>query len=217
MGRYKKTMNIGPLLAGLRQLGQRIPTKMQKAAEQHGRVAVEHLRKSRFEKYPGFESQDPGRNHLYSRTGALRRSIRSRKVGGNGGVVVEAGRGVGDRRATDNEYGRIISAPPQIPVPLAANTTRTGRRKHETVEAALAAGAHFWESPEGQLMVRLQTRGDRSANPFDYLFVMKDRVRIPPRFKFRETFRHSKHLLEDRKRRFRAAIRDAIQSGFGSR
>lgn len=201
-------------IKALRKVQKRLPIEMQAAARGAGKFTVAFIRKNRFEKYPGYRSENRQRRKLYFRTGALSRSVRFTDIEKRGGIVIEAGRGVGDTRAPDNEFGRVLIG--SIPIPLEDNTTPTGRRKFKTVADALSAGGHRWRSPStGKLLIRRLKRGGSKARPFEYLFVIVGRVVIPPRFKFTQTIRSNSILIKDRRKRFVNANQKSIAAGFG--
>tara|TARA_E500000305_G_scaffold108357_1_gene110555 strand:- start:19483 stop:20136 length:654 start_codon:yes stop_codon:yes gene_type:complete len=201
-----------PTIVAVRKLKTRLPKEMQLGLKRHAKFVVDFIRKERFGVYPGYENEDKGRTFLYRRTGKLSRSIKAIPIADKGGMVIEAGRGTGDPRAVDNEFGKVYTG--RIFVPLGDNITPTGRRRFSTVEEALAGGATYWRSPStGKTLVRrLKSRGKKTGDPFEYLFVLVNKVKIPPRFKFGDTIRRNPKIVEDRRKRMVNATRKAITS-----
>lgn len=152
---------------------------------------------------------------LARRTGALANSIGYEVVGrarldtirlrmfignANTGAYTQTQEGVGGK-------GTVIVGKPWLAVPLPAALTPTGRSRIE--RPALIKGKPGWSlirTKRGKLLIG---KTDSSGN-FEAWWVLKKRVKIPPRLGFVRTV-NSPKMVRDRLTRVRVAIAQALK------
>jgi hypothetical protein len=201
-----KTLNA---LRFTRRASKRIQYESKLALHKHGRYLVKMLRDTRFQPYPGYDSEDKSRDFLYYRERKLMKSIRSKGIDGRIGVEISAGQGTGDDRARWQERGGIKSGNPFVNIPLQGVLTRTGRTKaaFSTPEAGFGTKGYFRVPIESGGFVYFLRRNKNTLIP---MWLQKSSVLIPPRFKFAETIQ-SKQAADLRRQQIVLAVRRAVR------
>ena len=205
-------MDTRSLATAISRVPQRLEREVKFAMQGHGAYFIKQMGK-RF----GAQLQDgknPTRNRLASRTGALRRSMRSRVVrrGGVDGVKLIAT--VGNARTASyvhtQEDGATIRGNPMLTIPLPDNLTAAGRVRFPSARALMgdpSTKTFIAKSKRGNLIIfRKMSDGSLRA-----LWVLKRSVTIKPRLGFVKTWT-SKRVATDRHKRLENAVASALSA-----
>lgn len=192
-----------------RNAAKRIRFESGKALHKHGRYLVKMLRDTRFAPYPGYDSEDKSRTHLYYRTRKLMKSIRSKGIDGRIGIEVSAGQGTGDDRAIWQERGGTKHGNPFINIPLEGVITPTGkiRAQFPSPESGLGTKGYFRKPAKNGGFVYFRRTSRTRLVP---MWLQVTSVTIPPRFKFAETIQ-SKPVADLRRQQLVLAVKKAVR------
>ena len=145
------------------------------------------------DRFQPFQSNRNDGDTLQSRTGFLKRSLGTRTVGSTLNDLGLEVFSAGIRYARIQEYGgevRPVSAK-YLTIPLDAALGKRGIPKRNSIRDYAKDGGFFYVSKKGNLLFVLSKETGRGSNrktELVPLYVLKKRVKIPPRFGMRLTF-----------------------------
>lgn len=199
-------------LSKLKRGLQRLPTatfkNAQEAFRQSGR---EFQRKMTLERFRPYSSWKNNTDQMQSRSGFLRKSLGYSVTGSRLGDLELRVYSAGIRYANLQEYGGTITPKNgrYLALPIGKALDRRGIPKKRGPREY--PDGFFFTSKRGNLLFGIRV-GKGKKKEIQPLYLLRDSVKIPPRFGFRKTWNE---LGRNRYLRVRSAFRAGVREAFG--